>query len=164
MEHPFGLAACAATALLAAGCCFTAQGGATPASGPITSLAPGFTPDPILLSGTAGGPTAAPSLDARCTGWVSTTASHTLEVTAPIPLLRVMAHMDIDDGDATLVVRLADGTYVCNDDADALDPIVELTNLPAGEHHVFVGIRSETATAPYRLALTSSPALRPSAL
>ena len=74
--------------------------------------------------------------------------------------LRVLAHSDVD---TTLVVQLADGTYLCNDDTDGRDPVVE-GSFPAGNHNVYVGTYSAGQTAPYTLGLTVNPAITPSTM
>lgn len=141
-----------------AACCF-GQGLNWSPSGQVTTLGPGFTPDPMLLTGTAGGPAAAQSMHGTCRGYLPILPSHLLRVTAPMHL-RLLVH---SEQDTTLVVRLADGSYLCNDDADGVDPIVE-HDFPAGDHIVWVGTYGSGLTANYQLALTTNPSLRPSAL
>ncbi|MDQ3034481.1 MAG: hypothetical protein M3Y87_18880 [Myxococcota bacterium] len=155
------LALVALITLPMAGCCFGGAGSNFTMSGPTVTIAPGFAPDPMLLSGVAGGPTDASSIDASCRGHLSIIPSHTLSVSSPMPMLRLMAHSDTD---TTLVVRLSDGRVVCNDDGDGFDPIVDLTNVPAGQHNVFVGTYSSDATAPYQLGITTNPSLTPSTM
>jgi hypothetical protein len=142
------------------GCCF-GQPGTAPVSGPITPLSTDFTPDPMLLSGTAGGPTDASALNANCNGHVALVANHSLSVTTPMPSLRIFAHAD---GDTTLVVRLADGRFVCNDDGEGTDPIVDLENVPVGQHNVYVGTYSPGAAMNYQLGITRNRAITPSFL
>ena len=95
----------------AAACCFGGQG-SFDMDGPVTVLGPGFVPDPMILRGSAGGPTDASSQNAMCRGFIPLLPSHTLQLSSPMTL-RILAHSDTD---TTLVVRLADGSYLCNDD------------------------------------------------
>ena len=41
--------------------------------------------------------------------------------------------------DASLVVSLPDGTWVCNDDSDTLDPLTVLKGPPEGRYGIWVG-------------------------
>lgn len=146
------------------GCCFGGQttgDGMFAVSGPVTMISPGFAPDPMMLSGIAGGGTDATTLAPTCRGHIGATPSHTLSVTSPMPMLRLMAHSETD---TTLVVRLSDGRYVCNDDGDGFDPIVDLPNVPAGQHNVFVGTYGAGTTAPYQLGVTTNPSITPSTM
>ncbi|AKF10274.1 hypothetical protein [Sandaracinus amylolyticus] len=150
----------AITALVAlGGCCF--GGGNFTVTGPTTSIGPGFAPDPMILAGSAGGPTDASTLSPTCRGHVGIIPSHTLQITGPMPQLNVLVRADQD---TTLVVRQPDGTYVCNDDSDGLNPAVALTNLAAGSYNVFVGTYAAGASASYTLGLTTNPSVTPSTL
>jgi hypothetical protein len=141
-------------------CCFGQNGfGNFTVSGPTTTIAPGFAPDPMLIHGTAGGPTDASTLRPECRGFLSLIPSQTLALTAPMSL-RIMAH---SDQDTTLVVQLADGTYVCNDDSDGVDPLVEHA-FPAGNHNVFVGTYASGTSAQYTLGITTNPTVTPSTM
>ena len=121
------------------------------------SVRPGFAPDPIVRRGVGGGPVDASSLDERCRGYIGDAQHFDLKVDAPTPSLRLMVHME---GDATLVIRLADGTYVCNDDSEGLDPIIEGSALPRGRHRVYVGTYSASGVGtPFTIAFTSQHAL-----
>lgn len=152
------LVSCALLAL--GGCCFGNPGGmSAPMSGPITPLADGFSPDPMILVGAAGGPRDARSIHPTCNGHVALVPSHTLSVETPMSSLRIFAHAE---GDTTLVVQLSDGRFVCNDDGEGTDPIVDIENLPIGQHHVFVGTYSPGATVDYQLGLTRNRAMSPS--
>ena len=143
------------SALLLGGCCLGSIPGL---GGPVTAVGPGFAPDPMLIAGTAGGPSQAASSDANCRGWLPFLPNHTLQVSAPMPFLRVMVASSTD---TTLFVRLADGRVVCNDDADGTNPAVDLPNLPAGAHQIYVGTFAQGGSAPYTLGLSSSPAMTP---
>lgn len=142
-----------------AACCFGNATGGLTLSGPPVAIAPGFAPDPMMLSGSAGGTVSANTQDASCRGNVAMLPNHTLQLSAPMSL-RLLAHSDTD---TTMVVRLADGTYLCNDDSDGFDPIVEHA-FPAGDHNVWIGTFATGATASYTLGITVNPAIQPSTM
>jgi hypothetical protein len=143
-----------------AGCCFGGAGGFN-VSGPTTSIGPGFAPDPMVLTGAAGGPSDASTMAPSCRGFVGIIPSHTLDVAAAMPMLRVMAASEVD---TTLVVRLPDGTYVCNDDADGFNPVVELPGAGPGQYNVYVGTYSQGNSGTYQLGITTNPGVMPSQL
>lgn len=119
------------------------------------TVAPGFQPDPIVRSGMAGGPRSADALDEHCRGFVAVAPSHLLKVDALVPQLRVLVAME---GDATLVIQLADGSYLCDDDSEGLNPILD-GPFPPGRHRVWVGTYSPTPPGGtrYTLAVTTQP-------
>lgn len=130
----------------------TAPGGA----GEIIALPPSFRPDPIVRRGSAGGPIDAAALDESCRGYITSEPTYLLKLDTPLPDLRVLVHMQ---GDATLVVQLDDGTVLCNDDSEGLDPIVE-GRFPAGRHRVWVGTYSSDAVgAPHTIAFSRQRSL-----
>jgi hypothetical protein len=137
------------------GCCV--GGGASP---PL-SLAPGFAPQPMTQSGMALGVTDASTLNPSCVGLVPNTPQHTVNVTAPIPNLRIMVR---SAADTTLVVRLPDGSYRCNDDTEDLHPLVE-GPVPVGTLQVFVGAFSTDSTGTvYTIGFTEQADTLPSML
>lgn len=113
-------------------------------------VAPGFTPDPRTADGEAGGPFDASTRNAQCRGWIGAVSDHTLHVTQPFTNLRVVV---ASPQDTTLVIQLSNGTYMCNDDSEGLNPIVEGA-FPAGIHRIYVGTYARNATAPYTIAVT----------
>lgn len=120
------------------------------------SVAPGFRPDPIIRRGRGGGPVPAESRDESCRGYVRVEPSYVLKVDAAMARLRILVAMR---GDATLVVELADGRILCNDDSEGLNPIVEGA-FPQGRHRVWVGTYSASGVGtPYTIAFTAQPTL-----
>ena len=165
------VSACVAALLLSgsAGCCF---GNHLPPPPPTTSastegqatltLAPGFAPDPTLVTGTAGGPTDAATMGPACRGWIASVPSVVLTTSAAIPILRVVVNASQD---TTLVVRLASGEVLCDDDSGgSLNPAIS-GSFPAGRHEIYVGeyTRSSAGT-PFQLGLTTNAALGPADL
>lgn len=136
--------------------------GTTPSEDPALldtiAVAPGFRPDPIVRRGRAGGPRDAEHIDPSCRGHIAAEPNHILKVDAVVPDLRVLA--SIHGGDATLLIELANGGVLCNDDSEGLNPIVA-GHLPIGRHRVFVGTYSPTDPGgePYTLAFTATPTL-----
>lgn len=163
-------ALCALLTLGAGGCCFGGSG-SFDVSGPTTHLGPGFAPDPMILSGSAGGLSQASALDPSCRGYVGIIPSHTLQISAPMPMLRVMA---LSGDDTTLVVRRPEGVYVCNDDSDGLNPSVDLANVQPGAYGVYVGTyasgssasgsSASGSSASYQLGLTTNPSITPTTM
>lgn len=146
-----------------AGCCFgnrlppppPATGLATGAQTELT-LAPGFAPDPTLVTGTAGGPIAATTIGPTCVGSIAGAPNIVLTTTAAFSTLRFVVSAGAQD--TTLVVRLANGQVSCDDDSGgSLNPAVT-TAVPPGRHEIYVGEYNRTSTGvPFQLAITTSP-------
>lgn len=146
-----------AAALGLGGCC---MGGST-SSAPLT-LGPGFAPQPTTQSGMALGATDASTLNPSCIGLIPNEPQHTVNVTGPIPNLRIMVNSFGQD--TTLVVRLPDGSYRCNDDTDGLNPLVE-GPVGVGTVQVFVGAYStDSAGTLYTIGFTEQAGTMPSSL
>ncbi|UJR83845.1 pre-peptidase C-terminal domain-containing protein [Sandaracinus amylolyticus] len=159
-------------ASIASGCCFGGSGlpGSAPtppptpavataptavaapvAPGATISLAPGFMPDPQVSAGAAGGPVSANTMSPECRGHIPAQPSLVINATAAFANLRILAS---SSADTTLVVQRADGTFLCNDDSEGLNPVVQGAFGP-GQHRVWVGTWSPTgAGASYTLGVT----------
>jgi hypothetical protein len=102
------------------------------------TLAPGFAPDPRVLTGTSGGVVEAQIMGRShygpCTGKIDRTADHVMNLSSDFSFLKL--HV-LSSKDTSLVVRGPDGLR-CNDDADGLNPVVE-GRWPAGQYEIFVG-------------------------
>lgn len=141
-----------------AGCCF---GGASDA-GADFSLAPGFSPDPASGTGNAGGLTDASTLSSECRGYIAATPNHLLTATAAFPSLRIA--INGGNTDVTLVVQRPDGSYLCNDDFEGLNPLVEAP-FAAGEHRIYIGTYSaESAGARYRIGISELSSTSPNSI
>ena len=125
-------------------------------------LHPGFSPDPKMLMGTAGGTVEASQFSQSCRGWVATTPNHTMTLTGQMPFLAVMINSAVD---TTLVIQKPDGTYLCDDDGGgSFHPFVGGT-FEAGTYQIYAGTFSGGGQTPaYRMAITTQPALRPDAI
>ncbi len=144
-----------------------ADGHATTDSGPsrhgAVELHPGFMPDPVTTQGEAGGTIHASTLHRDCTGWIEEVPNHVLVTTGAMAELRVLAH---SEEDITIVMRTPDGSYICNDDAPGVrgtDPMVR-TELPSGEHEIWVGAHREGEHPGYRLGFSELPNVMPANL
>ncbi len=67
------------------------------------------------------------------------------------------------EADTTLVVQKPDGTYLCNDDGEELNPIVSGA-FPAGTYKVWIGSYEQGTNSRYTLGLSELDTVMPSAL
>ena len=77
----------------------------------------------------------------HCVGYLDNAPMVNLTLTQATPFLRVFVEKR-DTGDATLVIRKPDGSYICNDDggdAWGTSPLLDLTDLAAGTYNVWTG-------------------------
>jgi hypothetical protein len=106
-------------------------------------LTAGFLPDPHVVDIVAGGPidAAAAGLAEGCNGFIAEAPDFRLDYAAApnIPLhIFVMA-----DTDTTLVINQPDGTWVCNDDANELNPLVTFATPLSGVYDIYIGTYGE---------------------
>lgn len=111
----------------------------------------GFTPDPLVYAGTAGGAVDASEWSAGCAGFVSAEPTHVLHATSRFPLLRLVVTSNVD---TTLVVRRPDGTYVCNDDSEGLNPALDLQGVEEGAYKIWIGTYTQGQRGPYALGVS----------
>jgi serine protease Do len=120
-------------------------------------LAPGFTPDPHSVAVVSGGSIDISTLNLgmECRGFATTTPDFRLVVAGDMPRLR-MFFIASDGGDTTLAVNNADGTWACSDDSaeGSVDPMVEITNAPAGVYEIWVGSFNTGVTVAGTLYIT----------
>ena len=126
----------------------------------MVAVSPGFLPDPITVTGSAGGSDDASSRDVSCVGFVAQSPNHVLVVRHDFTWLRVMVR---STGDTTLVIRAPDGRMLCNDDFEGLDPGVE-GPFPAGDYEVWVGTYEQGTRHDYRFGVTELSNVTPSSL
>lgn len=125
------------------------------------SVAPGFTPDPLVREGTtAGGPVDASRFDERCDGWIAAEPDVVIDTPRPFAELSVMV---ASREDTTLVLVGPDGDPRCSDDADGTHPLVR-GDFAAGLHRVWVGTRDRHTEASFVLALSELDDSEPSSL
>ena len=124
------------------------------------SLRSGFTPDPHVVQGTSGGTQNAATINQACNGWISHRPDHIFVAETAYASLRIMVN---SEQDVTLVVQRPDGSYVCNDDSEGLNPMVT-GSFPAGRYSVWVGSYREGEMAPYRLGFSELSTVTPGSL
>ncbi|AKF04614.1 Alpha-mannosidase [Sandaracinus amylolyticus] len=136
-------------------------GGITPGAPPLfgnTGVRQGFQPDPVVLTGSAGGPIDASMLDSSCRGWITPQPSHVVMAQSGFPNLRMLVSAGHD---TTLVVQYPDGRIACNDDgAGSLNPLIEGPTGP-GPIRVWVGSYSSGRAGPYTFGVTEYPHVGP---
>jgi hypothetical protein len=133
-------------------------GVAAPTGGAPTmaTVAPGFMPDPQVLSGTAGGTMQASQMSPNCRGWVTPTPNHILTTAGNFAGLRLVGSAAQD---TTLVVRTPAGTFLCDDDGGGnFNPVIQ-GPAPAGTYQIWVGSYAAGQAIPYRIAVTERPQL-----
>ena len=124
----------------------------TPTFGSV-ELSTGFTPDPHSVSMAAGGSTAVSSdLGANCAGYITDAPDLDLTYNAgdTFPLNIYV----VSEADTTLVVNLPDGTWICNDDAEGLNPAINLASPASGLYNIWVGNYDGTDTPPATLNIS----------
>jgi serine/threonine protein kinase len=99
----------------------------------------GFTPDPMTVSVTSGGPIDASYLDAGCRGYGAQAPDFRLRWESEGGLLRFFFLPDTDGEDTGLVVNAPDGSWHCNDDSfDTLNPTVEFSSAATGQYDIWI--------------------------
>ena len=97
-----------------------------------------FSPDPYTIEVVSGGAVDASYLGGECVGHAAEAPDLRLSWSGVSPLLRVFFNAASAE-DASLLVNLPDGTWLCNDDTDGLDPQVLLSDPPEGQYDIWVG-------------------------
>ncbi len=125
-------------------------------------LQPGFMPDPALSTGVAGGAINAQSVDPQCRGFVSERPSFVLTTNGRFRRLRALVSAQ---GDTTLLARLPNGQFVCDDDGgEGANPMLDLAGGGSGRVAIWVGTYRAGASLPYTLGLTEYDHLTASTL
>jgi hypothetical protein len=117
----------------------------------VVPLHAGFSPDPRVVAGKALGEVPAKSVHRKCRGWISETPDYLLDADTAFLKLYVLGR---SRSDVLLVVRKPDGSVLCNDNRPGTkDPMVR-ANFPIGTTQVWVGVKDEGGSAPYRLGFS----------
>ncbi len=107
-----------------------------PGFGAVT-LETGFAEDPNQTTLFAGGENDASSLGDGCLGFIATAPDVDFYYTAgDIFPLNIYVTSDTD---TTLAVNLPDGTWVCNDDSEGLNPLLNFESPESGLYNIYVG-------------------------
>ncbi|MAI89978.1 peptidase S1 [Ponticaulis sp.] len=99
------------------------------------ALDTGFEPDPYQVEIIAGGTVDAASVG--CAGMIADAPDFRLNYNAGdiFPLIISVASAD----DTTLVINAPDGSWICDDDTDGLNPVVSLSSPLSGQYDIWVG-------------------------
>ena len=121
-------------------------------------LRAGFTPHPNVTEVEAGGPIDASYLGGDCVGFASESPDLRLHWSGSAKSLIVVFAANDDTDDATLIVNMPDGSWLCNDDGPAtslgLNPRIALEAPPEGQYDIWVGAFTEGLPhIPGRLAI-----------
>ena len=102
------------------------------------ALAPGFSPAPFTQAALSGGDIdiKALNLGANCLGYAASDPDFALELSAPFDLVTFLIASDVD---TTLIVNLPNGSWVCNDDTNGLNPALVLHRAGAGVYRIWIG-------------------------
>lgn len=100
----------------------------------------------------AGGQDQASMLSAECFGQINAAAPDLImRLTEPVTRLSIFATAQTD---LMMMVRRPTGTYICNDDADGLNPAVTLLKPAAGDYAIWLGtFGSDLAEAALHVSL-----------
>ena len=103
------------------------------------TLSSGFSDDPRAVEVTAGGEGSADGLGQGCSGSMGQRPDVRLyyEAGTTFPLNIYATSLE---GDLTLVIRRPDGSWICSDDYEGLDPAVLMEKPASGQYDIFVGI------------------------
>lgn len=135
--------------------------GADPAFG-VFNLAPNFQPDPTEVDMTAGGEVDVFSMNlgSQCRGYVANVPDARISYGSAGGFLRIFFQ---STGDTTMIVRLPNGSFICNDDfSGTLDPLVDIDAPAAGDYEVWVGTFSSGTLVDGTLVVTGGTSLDPS--
>ncbi|MBY0563234.1 MAG: peptidase S1 [Hyphomonadaceae bacterium] len=139
------LAAGAVLVALATGVAAAQDFNAEPNYGTL-NLTAGFTPDPVVVSVTAGGSLNAQGISSSCQGAISNAPDVRLNYTAgSYPLIISVA----SNSDTTLVVNGPDGSWYCDDDGgvNGLNPSLRFGSPMSGRYEIWVGTYGGGMTA-----------------
>lgn len=125
------------------------------------TLAAGFHPDPHIAQGVAGGARNATILNTPgCRGYIATAPDHLFVATSSFANMRIMVRAEQD---TTLVVQKPDGSYICNDDSEGTNPVVQAILTP-GTYKIFVGAYRANERPNYTLGFSELGSVVPSSL
>jgi hypothetical protein len=116
-------------------------------------LNPGFTPDPRVMTGTAGGNVSADRLGMPqgCAGFYSGQASHQIVLAQDFQYLRIETSAPTD---TTLAVVAPDGSVWCDDDGAGNQNARISGAFPAGPYRIYVGNFRQAVISPFELTVS----------
>lgn len=116
------------------------------------NLSGGFTPDPATVQVQAGGSNSADGLGPNCTGYINNTAPD-VRLNFQAGQLPLYIYVQ-SQADTTLVVNLPNGQWLCNDDAQGLNPGLTVQPAMSGQYDIWVGTYQQTGTPPATLFIS----------
>ncbi len=121
----------------------------------IVRLNPGFTPDPRVIQGTAGGNVSADQLGMPqgCAGFYSGQASQQIVLAQGFQYLRLETSAPTD---TTLAVVAPDGSVWCDDDGAGGTNARIAGEFPAGPYRVYVGNYQRGVISPFQLVVSEA--------
>ena len=107
----------------------------------------GFLPDPYRVTVTSGGTVPVSYLGGDCTGFAAQAPDYRLHWTGDTNELRILFRASREGEDTVLMVNRPDGSWSCNDDAnaDTLNPMVIFSNPLAGVYDIWVASYDQDA-------------------
>ena len=112
-------------------------------------LSHGFAPNPGAVAVPAGGGIDVSYLGGNCVGFAAAEPDVRLHWGGTSDWLGFAFHSEDGDADASLIVNLPDGSWICDDDSgDGLDPLIGISAPPEGRYDIWVATHS---TAPPHL-------------
>ena len=109
------------------------------------NLSAGFSPDPQQVRVDAGGANNAGGLGPNCTGYINN-AQPDVRLNFQAGSLPMNIYVT-SQADTTLAVNLPNGQWICNDDANGLNPWVRVSPSMSGQYDIWVGTYSPGGTA-----------------
>lgn len=118
-------------------------------------LLPGFRPDPLVVSLSAGGPEDAAQISPNCSGGIGDAPDFRLTYGSDGEQLFISV---ASEADTTLVVNLPDGSWFCDDDGglNGFNPGFMAIYPAAGIYDIWVGSVDRTATPDAELHISGS--------
>ncbi len=116
---------------------------------------------PAVVAIVSGGSVDASRTDSACSGFATSQPDLIVYWSGQVNTLRFFFS---SLGDTTLIINMPNGRYACNDDADGLNPVVDIVNPAEGEYAIWIGSFSSTALNAGYLFITPDTTLGPSTL
>lgn len=118
-------------------------------------LAPGFAPAPFILDALSGGDVAIKplALGDNCLGYAAAEPDILLLLAGPFPRLTLLA---ASEADTTLIVRLPNKSWSCDDDTNGMNPALSYHNAAPGEYRVWIGSYAASSQASARFYVSEA--------
>ena len=122
-------------------------------------LSAGFLPDPYRVTITSGGTVPVSYLGGDCIGFAAQAPDYRLHWAGSASELRILFSASQHGDDTVLVINRPDGSWACNDDANAntLNPMLVFNNPLAGVYDIWVASYDQDAYIDGSLNFTERP-------